>query len=116
MTGVQTCALPISAAGTNKNGGNVILQPSAKTGTAVDGAIQLLATLIKIGGLTASFPALKRSSTTLQVRLADDSGFAPVQGKLTTDANAVTETIAPDRTLTLYDANGVAYKVPCALA
>ena len=104
------------AAGTNKNGGSIILQPSAKTGTGTDGVIQLLAALIKIGGLTSGFPALKRSSTTLQVRLADDSAFAPVQGKLTTDANAAAETITPDKTLTLYDASGVAYKVPCVAA
>jgi hypothetical protein len=32
------------------------------------------------GGTTSSFPALKRSSTTLQVRLADDSAFAPLEG------------------------------------
>jgi hypothetical protein len=29
------------------------------------------------GGVTASFPALKKSGTTLQARLGDDSGFAP---------------------------------------
>ena len=31
---------------------------------------------IQFGGTTSSFPALKRSSTTLQARLADDSAFA----------------------------------------
>jgi hypothetical protein len=31
---------------------------------------------LQFGGTTSSFPALKRSATTLQVRLADDSGFA----------------------------------------
>ena len=30
-----------------------------------------------IGGTTSSFPAIKRSSTVLQARLADDSAFAP---------------------------------------
>jgi hypothetical protein len=35
--------------------------------------------ILGIGGLTSSFPALKRSSTELQVRLADDSGYAPLQ-------------------------------------
>lgn len=34
---------------------------------------------LQFGGTTASFPALKRSTTTLQVRLADDSGFAAIQ-------------------------------------
>lgn len=33
---------------------------------------------IQFGGTTSSFPALKRSGTTLQVRLADDGGFAPL--------------------------------------
>lgn len=33
---------------------------------------------LQFGGTTAAFPALKRASTALQVRLADDSGFAPL--------------------------------------
>lgn len=33
--------------------------------------------LLQFGGTTASFPAIKRSSTTLQCRLADDSAYAP---------------------------------------
>ena len=32
------------------------------------------------GGTTSAFPSLKRSGTTLQVRLADDSGFASISG------------------------------------
>lgn len=32
---------------------------------------------LQFGGTTASFPALKRSATALQARLADDSGYAP---------------------------------------
>ena len=35
--------------------------------------------LLMFGGTTSSFPALKRSTTTLQARLADDSDFAAVQ-------------------------------------
>lgn len=34
--------------------------------------------LLMMGGASSSFPALKRSSTTLKVRLADDSADAPV--------------------------------------
>ena len=34
---------------------------------------------LQFGGGSASFPALKRSSTALQVRLADDSAFAPFE-------------------------------------
>ena len=61
---------------------------------------------LQFGGTTSSFPALKRSSTTLQARLADDSAFAPVQGKLTTD----TAYTAGD--LVVYDSAGTAYKIP----
>ena len=32
---------------------------------------------LQFGGTTSSFPALKRSGTTLETKLADDSGFAP---------------------------------------
>jgi hypothetical protein len=72
--------------------------------------------LLKFHGVSASFPALKRSSTVLQARLANDSDFCPLQGQLRTHANAVTETITADKTLTLYDAAGTAYKVPCVAA
>lgn len=34
---------------------------------------------LQFGGTTSSFPALKRSSTTLQARLADDSAYAPFE-------------------------------------
>lgn len=73
--------------------------------------------LFAIGGAaSASRPAIKGSGTAIQGRLADDSDFCTVQGKLTTDQGAVSETITPDSTLTLYDANGTAYKVPCVAA
>jgi len=39
-----------------------------------------------------------------------------IKGQLQTHANAVTETIVPDKTITLYDAAGTAYKVPCVAA
>jgi len=72
--------------------------------------------LVVFGNFTSSFPALKRDTVRLQARLADDSAFTNIQGKITTEANAVTETITPDKTLTLYDAAGTAYKVPCVAA
>ncbi len=65
---------------------------------------------------SASVPAIKGTGTAIQGRLGDDSDFCTVQGKLTTDQGAVTETITPDSTLTLYDASGTAYKVPCVAA
>ena len=34
--------------------------------------------LLQFGGTSSSFPALKRSTTTLQARLADDSGYATI--------------------------------------
>jgi hypothetical protein len=37
---------------------------------------------LRLGGTTSSFPALKRSTTNLQVRLADDSGYAPIDASL----------------------------------
>jgi hypothetical protein len=36
--------------------------------------------LVQFNGTTSSFPALKRSTTTLQVQLADDTGFANLTG------------------------------------
>jgi hypothetical protein len=77
--------------------------------------------LIHIGSVgtgfvgTSAFPALKRSSTTLQVRLADDSAFAPIQGKITTETAYTATTITPTGFITLYDSTGTAYKVACSL-
>lgn len=68
---------------------------------------------LQFGGTTSSFPSLKRSTTILQARLADDSAFASLQGLLRTAANAVAETITPDHTLVITDASGQAYRVPC---
>ena len=68
---------------------------------------------LQFGGTTASFPALKRSSTTLQVRLADDNAFAPIQGKLTTDTAFTSGAITDTGYIVLYDSTGTAYKVAC---
>lgn len=70
---------------------------------------------LQFGGTSASFPAIKRSSTTLQARLADDSAFAPVQGKLTTDTAYTAGAIVVTGYLTLYDSTGTAYRVPCVV-
>lgn len=75
-------------------------------------AIQISAAqLMQFLGTTSAFPALKRSSTVLQVRLADDSAFAPIQGKLRAEANAVAETPTATHTLLVQDAAGTQYKV-----
>jgi hypothetical protein len=68
---------------------------------------------LQFGGTTSSFPSLKRSSTVLQSRLADDSDFATLQGQLRSHANAVAETPTATHTITIYDAAGTAYKVLC---
>lgn len=75
--------------------------------------------ILKFAGVTASFPGIKRSATVLQARLADDSGVASYQGKLTTEANATTGLIAgalaalTNASIVIYDAAGTAYRVPC---
>ena len=71
---------------------------------------------INFGGSTNLFPAIKRSSTTLQARLANDSAFAAIQGKLTTDTAFTATTVTPTGFITLYDSTGTAYKVPCVPA
>ena len=71
---------------------------------------------INFCGTTNLFPAIKRSSTTLQARLADDSAFAPIQGKLTTETAFTATTVTPTGFITLYDSTGAAYKVPCVPA
>jgi hypothetical protein len=70
---------------------------------------------LQFGGTSASFPALKRSTTTLQARLADDSAFAPIQGKLTTDTAYTGTVVAATGYITIYDSTGTAYRVPCAV-
>jgi len=67
---------------------------------------------LQFGGTTSSFPSIKRSTTILQARLADDSDFATYQGKLRVHANATSETVTPTHTLRLFDAAGTEYRVP----
>lgn len=58
-------------------------------GTASDVTGTFVATKYAIGGTTSSFPMLKRSSTTMQVRLADDSAYAVLEALGGTTANSV---------------------------
>jgi hypothetical protein len=69
--------------------------------------------MIRFTGITASFPALKRSTTSLQVRLADDTGFTNIQGKLTTDTAYTAGVLVATGYITIYDSTGTAYRVPC---
>lgn len=64
------------------------------------------------GGTTSSFPALKRSTTILQSRLADDSDFAPLQGRLTTETAYTAGAPTATGYLIIYDSIGTAYRVP----
>lgn len=76
---------------------------------------------LNLGGTTASFPSLKRSTTIVQARLADDSNFAPIQGLLRTAANATTGLSAgalaatTNASIVITDAGGQAYRVPCII-
>lgn len=55
-------------------GGNFVL--ATNDGTEKLRVGTALSTFLSFGGQTTSFPAIKRSSAALQIRLADDSGFA----------------------------------------
>jgi hypothetical protein len=70
---------------------------------------------LQFGGTTSSFPALKRSSTSLQVKLADDSAFTAIQASnlvLTDNTGSETATfdaqgkLSANRTYDLPDASG----------
>lgn len=103
---------------------NLFFQGNAAiVGNIASGVLRLVAASgltdfnrLQFGGGTASFPALKRSSTVLQARLADDSDFCPLQGQLRIHQNAVAETPTATHTMTLFDAAGTAYKVLCVAA
>ena len=76
--------------------------------------------MLAFRGITAAFPGLKRSTvalqtTYLQARLADDSAFTNIQGKLTTDTAYTATTVVATGYITLYDSTGTAYRVPCAV-
>jgi hypothetical protein len=123
--------MTIGAAGGTTNFGDFTLPQANRlrfsaSGTRIAGASDGLLRIsngaendfdrLQFGGTTTSFPALKRSSTVLQARLANDSDFCPLQGQLRIHQNAVSETITATHTLTLFDAAGTAYKVPCVAA
>jgi hypothetical protein len=67
---------------------------------------------LQFGGATSSFPALKRSATSLQARLADDSAFTNVQGKITTETAYTAGAPTATGYIVLYDSTGTAYKIP----
>ena len=70
---------------------------------------------ILFGGSTSSFAGLLMSGTTIQAKLADNSAFSPIKGKLTTDTNYTASATTPTGYMVLYDATGTAYEVPAKL-
>ena len=70
---------------------------------------------IQLGGTTSAFPAIKRNGAGIDIRLADDSAFAAVKGKITTDTAYTATTVVATGYITLYDSTGTAYRVPCAV-
>ena len=77
--------------------------------------LQMTGNRLAFNGTTSAFPAIKRNGTGIDIRLADDSAFAPVKGKLTTDTAYTATVVTPTGFLTLYDSTGTAYRVPCVV-
>jgi hypothetical protein len=56
-------------------------------------AVYVLASLTGVGGLSAAYPALKRNGAALDIRLANDSGFAALNaGSITSNGQPVPTT------------------------
>lgn len=89
---------------------------TTKNNQCVLGADNIVETILRglvcMGGNTSSFPALKRASTVLQARLANDSDFAPLQAILRAHATAVSGAVTPSHFLYMQDAAGTWFKVP----
>lgn len=94
----------------NNNSSNTVLTFTNGSANALF-ATGATAPLFQFAGTTSSFPALKRSSAALQVRLADDSAFALIQGKHQTDTAYTAGVTTATGYLVLYDSTGTAYKV-----
>ncbi len=89
----------------NLHTGSVVLSDLSRLSSPSDGLVLMTNALatdfsrLQFGGTTSSFPALKRSTTTLQVRLADDSAFAGItagviaSGGLTADGSLGAQTL-----------------------
>lgn len=57
---------------------------------------------------------VKDDANTASLRASTTGAFKTLKAKLATDTAATTGSVTPTKYLTLYDVNGVAYKVPCA--
>lgn len=67
---------------------------------------------VAFGLANSSFSQIKGVGTKLEVRLADDSAFTNIQGKLTTETAYAAGAPTATGYLVLYDSAGTAYKVP----
>ena len=76
--------------------------------------------VVQFGGTTSSFPAIKRSATALQVRLADDSAAAPLAvshmtvGALVTETGATHTVAVTENTIIANRAGTVTVTLPAA--
>lgn len=127
--GAVTAQGPIQGVGiVTNNGGNVSWASSTvMTNSGTDGWLTVSNNaqnnfgLLGLGGTTTSFPALKRSSATVQARLGDDSAFTFMQAQLQTSVNATTGLTAgvlaalTNASIVIYDGAGQAYRVPCII-
>jgi len=69
---------------------------------------------LQLGGTTSAFPAIKRNGFGIDIVLANDSGFAPIKGKITTDAAYNATVVADTGYIVIYDSTGTPYRVLCA--
>lgn len=83
VLGTETVAGNLSTSSATVTGNEVI------GGTLSVGGNTLLSGNLQFSGTTASFPELKRSDTSLQVRLADDSNFADFKASTITSVSTV---------------------------
>lgn len=120
-------ALTFSSAGAATFGGSIVAPNASPIGwsssgyfvAVSDGVFRMTQASgsgfgrLNFGGDTSSFPSLKRSTTIVQGRLADDSDFCTIQGKIRTDNAYVA--VAPGAatgTVTITDSTGTVYRVP----
>jgi hypothetical protein len=117
---VQSEGLLLSGNGPRVYFGNPLISGDAESNLSLDlqpfgaGNVIIRSGLLKMNGTTASFPALKRNSTTLEVRLANDSAFAPLScAALTLNGNldASTRDVVTDTTTGTKIGTGTTQKI-----
>lgn len=66
--------------GTAEDGGDLVVYAVDSSGADTERLALTSGGLLALGGRTNAFPALKRSGTSIQARLGDDSGYAVLDG------------------------------------